>query len=246
MKTAYRTQRKKTKNFNKRIKTVQIASHVSLFEMKYNFTQLIKSKISTKMRAAMLSIMILSTSTDSGWKQVGEEAAGVSSPRQLTLKKEFGSEFSLLTSKSVSIVSFPSTLFWLWGCLACDSSISTPSISNILISSLAFLLVCLTPAEFPASTWMALAGGGGGRFTVGWTSLASLSCSLKAKTETMMTASSARRDGMKISDISTVRANENSSSRPIVGWRQEGRSSVNTAARIIRTARTSLEMITAF
>ena len=82
MKTAYRTQRKKTKNFNKRIKTVQIASHVSLFEMKYNFTQLIKSKISTKMRAAMLSIMILSTSTESGGKQVGEEAAGDSSPRK--------------------------------------------------------------------------------------------------------------------------------------------------------------------
>ena len=47
-----------------------LPSHVSLVRMKYNRLQLASVKISTKIKAAMLSIMILSTNTDNGLKQV--------------------------------------------------------------------------------------------------------------------------------------------------------------------------------
>ena len=47
--------------------------------MKYNRTELVNVNINIKVRAAMLSIMILSTTTDRGWKQVGEAASEISS-----------------------------------------------------------------------------------------------------------------------------------------------------------------------
>ena len=49
---------------------VDLSSHLSVVTMKYNRIELVNVKMNTKMRAAMLSIMILSTSTDSGPKQV--------------------------------------------------------------------------------------------------------------------------------------------------------------------------------
>ena len=226
---------------------VDCSSHLSSVTMKYNRIELVNVKMNTKMRAAMLSIMILSTSTDRGWKQVGEAAFGELSSRQETLKKEFGSEFSLLTSMSTSCASFLSLLFWFWGCLGWDSSTSPSSILYILISSLVFLSVCLDLVEFLASIWITLAGGGGGRFTLGCISLSSLSCSLNAKIETVMTARSARSEGMKISDISAARPCRYSAHRTKRGSaRQESRSSDNMAARITGMISTSLEEITAF
>ena len=115
MTTAYRTLRRTFRNVISLIITIALSSHFSLVTMKYNRIQFNNVKINTKIRAAMLSIMILSTSTDSGLKQVGGEVAGDFSPRKLTLKKEFGSEFTRLTSKSASFASFLSWLFWLSG-----------------------------------------------------------------------------------------------------------------------------------
>ena len=81
---------------------------------------------------------------------------------------------------------------------------------------------------------------------MGCISLASLSCSLNANIETVMTARSARREGMKISDISAARPCRYSAHRTKRGSGQESRSSDNMAARITGMVSTSLEEITAF
>ena len=80
---------------------------------------------------------------------------------------------------------------------------------------------------------------------MGCISLASFSCSLKAKIETLMTARSARREGMKMSDISVPRLNRYSSQRTKSGWRQVRRFSDNVVARRIGMTSISLEEITA-
>ena len=81
---------------------------------------------------------------------------------------------------------------------------------------------------------------------MGCTALLSLSCSLRANTETPETARSARREGRKMSDISTVRPCRYSSHRAESGWRQVSRSSLSAAARIMGMVRTTLEESTTF
>ena len=81
---------------------------------------------------------------------------------------------------------------------------------------------------------------------MGCIALFSLSWSLRANTETEVTASAERREGMKMSDISAVRPCRYSSHRAESGWRQVSRSSHRAAARIIGMVRTSLEERTIF
>ena len=84
MTIAYSTQRKKERNFERRTKTIvpDLSSHFSPVTKKYNRIPLVRMKTNTKIRAAMLSIMILSANTDSGLKQVFEEATGDFFPRK--------------------------------------------------------------------------------------------------------------------------------------------------------------------
>ena len=81
---------------------------------------------------------------------------------------------------------------------------------------------------------------------MGCISLASLSWSLRAKTETLVTASSERREGRKMSDISAVRPCRYSSHIAKSGCRQVSRSSLTAAAKRIGMVRTTLEENTIF